>query len=107
ASAGLAVSLAVSLRNLGGNPAAVGDLVPLLPGPGADGLVLFPLGGGGTGRDLPVATATAGRALPASRPAGVLDVRGERIPQLLGVLRRQVDLVGDTVEGKLHRLIGF
>src|SRR5699024_1329844 len=95
-SGSLRVGLFVGLADGAGDPAAVRDLVAGLAGPLADP--------GG------VVRAAASRCSPArtttAHPARLLDPAAELLAELRGVGLRQVDLVGDSVQGEAHRLVG-
>src|SRR5690606_19850360 len=93
----LAVSLLVGLADGRGDAAAVRDLVARLARPSADACGIA--GGARSG-------AGAARATTA-HPTSLLRPAADRFTDLLRVLGRQVDLVGDSVQGEVHRLIGL
>src|SRR3569833_4087145 len=86
------VLLVVGLDDLGRDPAPVRNGVTVLAGPRPNGLVLLAVDGGGTGGTLTRDRAHRS-ALAATRATRVLDILGEGVPQLLGGIRREVDLV--------------
>src|SRR5699024_1855302 len=94
---GGSVRLGVGLADLRGDSAPVADLVAVLLGPLADLLRLRGSAACGAPApgDLPTTT-TSGRAHPWC----------ECIPELASILRIQIDLVGDAVQRKRHRLFG-
>src|SRR5215207_4857532 len=83
----------VLLHDLGRDPAALAHLEPLLLRPRTDGLVLLAVGGGAAGATTGPGVTSGGSASLPGHP----DVCGERVPQLLGILAREVDLVGRAV----------
>src|SRR5699024_12842980 len=87
--------LGVGLTDLGRDPATVADLVAVLLGPLADLLRL----GGPAARGAP-----APGDLPTTTTSGRADPWRECIPELASILRIQIDLVGDAVQRKRHRL---
>src|SRR5690625_539831 len=91
------VRLGVGLTDLGRDPATVADLVAVLLGPLADLLRL----GGPAARGAP-----APGDLPTTTTSGRADPWRECIPELASILRIQIDLVGDAVQRKRHRLFG-
>ena len=88
--------------DVGGDAATLGDVVPVGTGPLADRgrLARAPR----TARVAGSAHGAAGG--PAADLAGAGDPGGECVTQLLGVVRGEVDLLRDTVEGKCDRLVG-
>src|SRR5690625_395088 len=90
-----AVSLLVRLADGSGDAAAVGDLEALPAGPFTDACGLAGAAAGAAGA--PGATT--------AHTACLLDPGGQVGAQLGRVLRGQVDLVGDAVEGEAHGLV--
>src|SRR5439155_15347735 len=95
----------VLVNDLLRNPAAVGDRLTFALRPGADGLILLAICGrasSGPGSR----PATDHHTSAADPPARRDEVR-ESVPQLQGVLLRQVNLILHAVERELHRLVGL
>src|SRR4051794_731015 len=93
------------LHDGGRDAAAVADLVPVLAGPLADRASLLAVHPA-TAAGGPGAAGTGGAvAATAAHLAGGRDVLAEDVPQLLGVLLGQVDLVRRPVEGERDRLV--
>src|SRR6478672_12943251 len=95
---GSAVRLVIGGLDLGGDPAAVADLVAVVASPRADGAEVG-LAAGALGCRAAGRPATAGAL-------GVTDPDGEVVTQLRGVVRGQVDLVADAVERERNGLVG-
>src|SRR5688572_3949363 len=98
--------LAQSVRSVGGvvlvhdvgrDAAAVRDLETLAAGPFTDL---------GTAVATGAARTDSTPCSPSANPTTGSDVLREVVPEFVGVLRRQVDLVADTFQRELHRLIG-
>src|SRR3954462_8942856 len=81
-------------------PAPRGDLHALTQRPFPDGLVLVLV----PDRSATPAAATRRRG-PGRDSAALLDVGRELAPELLGVLRGQIDLVQVAIEPERHRLV--
>src|SRR6478672_6384447 len=94
---GSAVRLVISGLDLGGDPAAVADLVAVVASPRADGAEVG-LAAGALGCRAAGRPATAGAL-------GVTDPDGEVVTQLRGVVRGQVDLVADAVERERNDVV--
>lgn len=86
----------VLLKNVRRDPAPVGDLKALLPGPRPDRRLVMP----------PTARARSAAARARNTPRG-LDVRADCVGELICMRLAQINLVADAIEAEVHRTRGL